>query len=97
MRVLWVGVYGPDINLLTAPKNGMSPSGWLDTQLASVRGELNYHLMNPRLQASGIEKAEKLRSEIEIEMRKRLGNHKQAEVEFRRRCLFHESKPNYES
>lgn len=70
----------PSVLLMTAPKDNWWPAGlpqslwnkpWADQELASVRGELNYKLLETGLDERLIVKMVELRNEIEVEMRKR--------------------------
>lgn len=93
-RYIGGGWKNPGLNLGTIPDDYSRPSSWKNEILASARGEINYKLTDPRLSETMIEVLEKLRREIEIEMRKRL-DVKESPAEFEARCLFHASEIDY--
>lgn len=95
-RFIWGGFRESGVNLLAAPRSESPPDTWRDETLASVRGEINYKLMEPRLGDYVRGKLEKLRSDIEAEMRKRL-NTPESPEEFARRKLFHASQIDYKT
>lgn len=93
-RYIYVGFNTSGTTLLTVPDDYSKPERWSDELLASARGEINYRLTEPRIDAVAILRLEELRKAIEIEMRKRL-NVPESPEEYKARCLFHASEINY--
>lgn len=89
-----VGCCKPYALLMTGPKDSYLPRYWTDAELASVRGEINFKLIDALLDTRLELVLSKMRSEIETEMRARLRRAGE-KLEFKRRCLFHASEINY--